>query len=81
MGSYIIKELKTPTSSSKVSILNGSMVKPWVPPISPLMEEFEVKAISSAPNHSLWLRYVDDTFGIQWAEHSHQFGMDVSHSV
>ena len=37
------------------------------------MEEFEVKALtfSQKPN-SLWLRYVDDTFVIQEAEHSQQ---------
>ena len=45
-------------------------------PISPLianifMEEFEVKALSSTPNPpSLWLRFVDDTFVINKAEHS-----------
>ena len=46
-------------------------------PISPLlanlfMEEFEVKAINTTPTPHLWLRYVDDTFVIQQAEHSHQ---------
>ena len=45
-------------------------------PISPLManifmEEFEVKALQSLPNPpSLWLRFVDDTFVINKAEHS-----------
>ena len=45
-------------------------------PISPLianifMEEFEVKALSSIPHPpSLWLRFVDDTFVINRAEHS-----------
>ena len=44
-------------------------------PISPLitnifMEEFEVKALSSTPSPSLWLRFVDDTFVINRAEHS-----------
>ena len=45
-------------------------------PISPLianifMEEFEVKALQSFPNSpSLWLRFVDDTFVINKAEHS-----------
>ena len=45
-------------------------------PISPLianifMEEFEVKALSSIPQPpSLWVRFVDDTFVINRAEHS-----------
>ena len=45
-------------------------------PISPLianifMEEFEVKALQSFPYPpSLWLRFVDDTFVINKAEHS-----------
>ena len=44
-------------------------------PISPLianifMEEFEVKALSSTPPPSLWLRFDDDTFVINRAEHS-----------
>ena len=35
------------------------------------MEEFEVKALSTCPHpHSLWLRFVDDTFVITNAEHS-----------
>ena len=38
------------------------------------MEEFEVRAISSVPYlPHVWLRYVDDTFVIQQAEHCHQF--------
>ena len=45
-------------------------------PIGPLianifMEEFEVKALSSIPHPpSLWLRFFDDTFVINRAEHS-----------
>ena len=48
-------------------------------PISPLianmfMEEFEAKALQSAPDSpSLWVRFVDDTLVIQEAEHSQQF--------
>ena len=38
-----------------------------------LMEEFEVKVISSSPTSWLWCRYVDATFFIQQAEHSPQF--------
>ena len=34
------------------------------------MEEFEVKALSSTPTPSLWLRFVDDTFVINKAKHS-----------
>ena len=34
------------------------------------MEEFEVKALSSTPPPSIWLRFVDDTFVINQAEHS-----------
>ena len=34
------------------------------------IEEFEVKALSSIPHPSLWLRFVDDTFVINRAEHS-----------
>ena len=47
-------------------------------PISPLianifMEEFEVKALSSFPHPpSLWLRFGDDTFVINKAEHSQE---------
>ena len=37
------------------------------------MEEFEVKAMSSSLSPHLLIRYVDDTFVIQQAKHSHQF--------
>ena len=37
------------------------------------MEEFEVKALSTCPHPpSLWLRFVDDTFVINRAEHSQE---------
>ena len=54
------------------------MALPRVPPLAPLManqfmEEFEVKAKSSAPlPPHLWLRFVDGTFIIQQAKHSQQ---------
>ena len=47
-------------------------------PISPLianlfMEEFEVQALNTFPHPpSLWLRFVDNTFVINKAEHSQQ---------
>ena len=34
------------------------------------MEEFEVKALSTAPHPHLWLRFADDIYVIQKAEHS-----------
>ena len=58
--------------------MNRYMVQPWVPLLVPsfaklFMEEFEVKAHSTAPQPShLWMRFVDDTFVIQKAEHSQQ---------
>ena len=66
--------LKTPSPSSKVSILNRSIGSPIYPLIANLfMEKFKVKAISFAPTHpNLWLRYIDDTYVIKQAEHSHQ---------
>ena len=37
------------------------------------MEEFEVRALSTFPHPpNLWLRFVDDTYVINKAEHSHQ---------
>ena len=46
----------------------GSPINPLIANI--FMEEFEVKALSSTPPPSLWLRFVDDTFVINRAEHS-----------
>ena len=46
----------------------GSLISPLIANI--FMEEFEVKALSSIPTPSLWLRFVDDTFVINRAEHS-----------
>ena len=48
-------------------------------PISPIVanlfiEEFEIKAINTATNPPrIWLKYVNDTFVIQKAEHTYQF--------
>ena len=57
--------------------MNRPKVQPWVPPSALIanifMEEFEVKALSSFPHPpSLWLRFVDDTFVINKAEHSQE---------
>ena len=47
----------------------GSHISPLISNI--FMEEFEVQALSSFPHPpSLWLRFVDDTFVINKAEHS-----------
>ena len=46
----------------------GSLISPLIANI--FMEEFEVKALSFTPTPSLWLRFVDDTFVINRAEHS-----------
>ena len=47
----------------------GNVISPLIANI--FMEEFEVKALQSFPNPpSLWLRFVDDTFVINKAEHS-----------
>ena len=47
----------------------GSPIRPLIANI--FMEEFEVKTLSSIPHlPSLWLRFVDDTFVINKAEHS-----------
>ena len=47
----------------------GSLISPIIANI--FMEEFEVKALQSFPNPpSMWLRFVDDTFVINNAEHS-----------
>ena len=46
----------------------GSPISPHIANL--FMEEFEVKALSTCPTPSLWLRFVDDTFVINRAEHS-----------
>ena len=48
----------------------GSPISPLIANI--LIEEFEVQALSSFPTPSLWLRFVDDTFVINKAEHSQE---------
>ena len=53
------------------------MVQPWVPPLTPSLptcswKSFVVNTLSTAPHPHLWLRFVDDTFVIQKAEHSQQ---------
>ena len=53
---------------------DAAMVSPIIPIIANLfMEEFEVKALNTASTHAyLCLRFVDNTFVIQKAEHSQQ---------
>ena len=51
-------------------VARGSSISPLIANL--YMEECEVKALRSAPHPHLWLRYVDDTFVIQEAEHSQQ---------
>ena len=69
--------LKTHTSSSKVSIMNRSKVQPWVPPSALSLPTYLWKSLKSkslALPHTphLWLRFVDDMYVIQQAEHSQQ---------
>ena len=68
---------KTHNSSSRVRIMNRSMVQPWVSPLAPLSPTSSWKSSKLRPSllpHSLnlWLRYISDTFVIQQAKHSHQ---------
>ena len=46
----------------------GSPIRPLIANI--FMEGSEVKALSSTPSPPLWLRFVDDTFVINRAEHN-----------
>ena len=59
--------LKMQTSSSRVSIMNRSMVQQWVPPLAPssqtcLLKSSKLRLSVLPPHHHLWLMYVDDTF-------------------
>ena len=74
---YWSSALKTDTSSSQVSIMNRYKVLPWVLPLAPLFPTCLWKHLRSRPlalphNPHLWLRFVDDTFVINKAEHSQQ---------
>ena len=57
--------------------MNRYMVQPWVPQLAPSLPTCSWKSLRSkhlalvTPLH-LWLRFVDDTFVIQKAEHSQQ---------
>ena len=69
---------KAPTSSSKVSTMNRSMVQPWDPPSVPSQPNCSWKSLKPNPSNqphtpSLLVRFVDDTLVIQEAEHSQQF--------
>ena len=49
----------------------GSPIRPLIANL--FMEELKVKVLSSALHSPhLWLRFVDDTFVIQWEKHSQQ---------
>ena len=69
--------LKTPISSSRLHIMNMSMVQTWVPPLAPLSPTclWKSSKLSPAvllPPPNLWYRYVDNSFVNQQAKHSHQ---------
>ena len=69
--------LKRLSSSSKVSIMNRSMAQPWVLPSAPSLPTCSWRRLRSRPlalphTPHLWLRFVDDTFVIQKADHSLQ---------
>ena len=67
-------------SASKIAILFQAKYYEQVHGVANMsMEEFETKAIKTGPNPpSLWLHYVDGTFVIPKAEHSHQFLQHIS---
>ena len=58
----------TLTSSSRVSIMNRSKVQLWGQTSS--WKSWKLKPLVPFPTPSLWLRFVDDTFVINKAEHS-----------
>ena len=64
-------------SSSKVSIMNRSMVLAWFPPLALslptcLWKSLKLRPLALPQTPCLWLRYVDGTFDIQEAKHSWQ---------
>ena len=71
---YWSSALNILSTSSRLSIMNRSMVQPWVFPSAPHCQPVHGRVWSKSPQHCphLWLRFVDDTFVIQKAEHSQQ---------
>ena len=68
---------KTHTSSSKVSIMNRSMVLQWIPSLvlslpTCLWKSLRSRSLALPHTHHLWLRFVDNTLVIQQAKHSQQ---------
>ena len=72
---YHSSALNTLTSSSKVSTMNRFMVQPSIPQSAPSLPTCSWKSLRLRPlalphTPHLCLRFVDDTFVIQKAEHS-----------